>query len=480
MSAVLSSDGRFRQALGIQLLSALAGSATRFVVSMVLARLLAPAELGLFAIAAALVGLVQMAGSLGMSAWLQREPELTEANWRSCLGLLHAGAIGALLFQWAMAFWAAAWFGQPALRDLILVLSLGQLVSPVSLAVAAWLHREYAAARLAAVARLGAVIHALTAILLAMAGWGALALAWAQVVNGVVCALAYWRLRPAAFSFRPDLHGHAGLLRFALPMLAGQSLAVMNQSLPALLLGRLGSPVLVGLLARAQGVVGLLHAVVGGAVNFGAFRRFSDIDLDVVTERLAHATALLTGLAWPVLAITAVLSEPLVVLFYGEAWRESTAAIPALALALAVSLLVNFIGPLLAAQGGPGRMAAAELVLLLARLVAVPLLFDGSLVSFAEALAGAALLALPLQLAWAVRQLGSAGHKLLQALLPSLLGATAAAAGAAGLAAWARPWGVGPAALLGLAGMALVLGAAHGPWRKELAQLGRLRITSRK
>ncbi|PZP30940.1 MAG: hypothetical protein DI603_13475 [Roseateles depolymerans] len=476
MSAAQASEGGYRRSLQIQLLSSLAGSVTRFGVSLVLARLLLPAELGLFAMAAALAGLVQLACGLGLSAWLQRAGPLEEAAWRACLGLLVAATGGALLVQAGLAGWAARHFGQPALRELLWVLSLGLLATPVSVTMSALLQRDYAAGRIAAVSRLGALAHALAAVGLAAAGWGALALACAQVLNNLVCAAAYWGLRPAALRWQPTLRGSRPLLRFALPMLAGQGLAALNQALPALLLGRLGSAAQVGWMARAQGLVGLLQAVIGGVMNFGALRRFSHADRAVVAARLLQATALLTGLAWPVLALTVVLREPLIDALYGPAWHASAAAVPPLALALALSLLSNYVAPLLAAQGRPGRMAGLELLQLLARGGLVLLLFDGTLSAFAWALAWAAVLVTPLQLHGLMRQLGLAWWRLLPALAP----AAATAGGVAVVTAWARPLGPGLAALSGGLAMLALLAALHRPWRAELRQLARLRMTSRK
>lgn len=408
VSAALAAPGGFRTAFLINLASAAGGSLVRFGVSLLLARLLVPAELGLVAIALALVGVAQVLRDLGVGAYLQREPELDDARFASCLGVLcGATALGALLLVTA-AVPLARHFAQPGLLPLLGVLLLGFVLQPFSLVMSALLQRELAAGAIAQVSRLGGLAHALTALGLAALGCGALSLAWAQVVNIVVCSLAYARLWPPQRAWRPSLRGWSPVLRFGRGALLNSGLAGVNAALPDLLLGQLGSVHQVGLLGRASAVVQLFHTLAGPAIDFGMLRRLADLHHReaALAPLLQRATALLTGVGWPVLGLIALFHTELVALLYGPVWRDSAAAIPPLAATAALGLAFHYGNVALAAIGRPHLAALPLAVSLLARCGLAWLCYDGRLVSLAWALLGAALVTLPVQALLASRCLG--------------------------------------------------------------------------
>lgn len=401
----------WRAAFLINLASAASGHLLRFGVMLVLARLLVPSELGLVAIALALVSVAQVLRDLGVGAYLQREPELSEPRFASCLGVLCASTLLLTLLMLAAAGPVARHYGQPGLQALLAVLLLGFVLQPYSLVMSALLQRELAAGPIARVSRLGDLAHALTAVGGAALGWGAFSLAWAFVVNIVVCSLAYRAVQQGLQvqrRWRPSLQGWRPVLRFGQGALLNSGLAGVNSALPDLLLGRLGSMAQVGLLGRANAVVNLLAALLGPAVNFGMLRTLADLHHrdQPLAPALQRATLLLTGVGWPVLGMMALFSDELVALLYGPAWREAAAAIPPLAATVALGLLFNYGSVALSAIGRPHLAALPLGVSVAARCGLVLSCFDGRLVSLAWALLGAAVLTLPVQMALAARCLG--------------------------------------------------------------------------
>jgi O-antigen/teichoic acid export membrane protein len=445
---------------------------------MLLARLLVPAELGLVAIALALLGVAQVLRDFGVSVYLQREPVLDQDRFSNCLGLLLGSTALLSLLLLAAGGPLSRHFGQPALQALLGVLLLGFVLSPFSLVMSALMQRELAAVPIAYVSRLGGVAYAVTGLGLAALGHGAMSLAWAYVVNVVVCSLAYWPLRPRDLVWRPSRRGWHPLLRFGLGSLLNSGVGALNGALPDLLLGRMGSVQQVGLLGRANAVVNLFYALAGSAVNFGALRTLADLHhrQAALAPLLQRATALLVGAGWPVLALMALFREEIVLLLYGRAWLDSAPAIPALAAAAALGLLFNFCGPALAAVGRPHLAAAPVAVIFVARLGLAVTFFDGRLATFAWILLGAALAALPVQLFLLMRTLGQPADWLFKSALRSLLPCLAALCAAALLRS---------SILLALPAAALAwlltLRLVHHEWLDEGRQLLlRLRSTIRK
>jgi O-antigen/teichoic acid export membrane protein len=443
-------------------------SAMRFLLGLALARLLRPAELGLFAMATAVFGIAQLLRDFGVSAYLQRESALTPRRFSACLGLLACTTLAVLLALLLLAEPLSALLGQPGLAPLLRVLAFGLPVSAFGSVMAALQLRELAAARIAKVSWLGVAIQGVVALSRSVEGAGALGLAWAQVGATVACALAYAGWRPLHLPWRPAWQGWGEVLRFGGASLLATGLAGLHAALPDLLLGRMGAPHQLGLLGRAQATVSLLQVVAGQALNFGALPLLSDRHArgQALAPVLQRVTALLTGLGWPLLALTVAYREPLVRLLYGPAWLGCTPAVLPLALVAALALAFTQFGAALAAVGRPELAAWPTATSLVARMAFGLLLFDGSLASFAWALCAAAAVALPVQLGLAARHLGLPPRALLGAVGGSAL---------ATLAVLAVPLSIAP-----LAWLAALRWARHPLLDEALQLLVRRRMTSRK
>ncbi len=443
-------------------------TAMRFLLGLALARLLRPAELGLFAMATAVFGIAQLLRDFGVSAYLQREPVLTSRRFSACLGLLACTTLAVLLGLLLLAEPLSGLLGQPGLAPLLRVLALGLPVSAFGSVMAALQLRELAAARIARVSWLGVISQAAVALSLSAGGAGALGLAWAQVAAAVACGLVYVGWRPSHLAWRPAARGWGEVLRFGGASLFASGLGGLHAALPDLLLGRLGVPHQLGLLGRAQATVNLLQVVAGQALNFGALPLLSDRHArgQALAPVLRRATALLTGLGWPLLALTVAYGEPLVRLLYGPAWLDCVPALLPLALVAALLLAFTQFNAALAAVGRPELAAWPTAVSLAARISFGLLLFDGSLASFAWAMGAAALVALPVQLGLAARLLGLPPRALLGALGGSAL---------ATLAVLAVPLSVAP-----LAWLAVLRWTRHPLLDEALQLLARRRMTSRK
>jgi O-antigen/teichoic acid export membrane protein len=480
MSLALALRGRdahqLRRAWWIHLASSVGAVLGRFVIGVLLARLLAPHELGLFATASAVIGVAQLLRDLGVSTYVQREPQLDADGFGACVGLqISITALLAALLLIGAELLAEA-FGTPALAPLIRVMTLGLVLTPFCALVTALQLRAVDAAGIAWVSRLGTLGWGLAAVGFAHSGYGALGLAWAQVVQTAACTLACIALRPRDLSWQPKWRGWRPVLHFGSGALGTSLLGGLNGLVPDLLLGRIGGVAQVAQLGRANSLVSSFQSLVGAAVGFGTLplvaRRHAAGE--ALAPGLCRASALLTGAAWPLLAWIALQREALVQLLFGAAWTASAAAVPPLALALALSLATHHAGLALTAIGRPNLASLLAAAQLGARLLFVALLYDGQLPSFAWALSLAVLALMPLQQRLFARHLQLGMAPLLRANLSSFT-VTAACACAA------IPWHnlAASAAVSALAWLAAVRLTGHPLWH-ELAQLARLRSTTRK
>jgi lipopolysaccharide exporter len=170
--------------------------------TIVLARLLVPADFGIVALATLAVGLFNIFSTLGLSGALILRQDLDQRGKGTVLVLLIAqGAILGLLLA-ALAPLAADVFSQPRLSGVLAAMSALVLVSGFTLFYETILQRELEFRRRFLVYMVQSVVYATVAI--GLAAWGAGV--WSLVIGQLASTLAYgvtlywlapYRVRPA-------------------------------------------------------------------------------------------------------------------------------------------------------------------------------------------------------------------------------------------------------------------------------------------
>jgi O-antigen/teichoic acid export membrane protein len=411
-----------RRSLVINFFSSSGASLLQFVVSVLLARILSPSEIGVFSMTVVVVNIAHIFREFGVSTYLQREPHLTPEKVRAAIGVLLTSSWLIALCLYLLSSSIGRWFGEPQIAPVMQVLAIGFLVIPFGSVAHSLLVREFAADKQAIVTAAGTVTYCITCVGLALAGYGSMSLAWANLANIVVCAIVYIPLRPKGYPVLPSLRHWGGVLHFGAGTLISNCAVAVNNAIPDLLLGKLGSARLVGLSSRANSTVSIFTYIAGSTVTYGAVAYMSQAHDrgESLVPVVRRATSLLTAFGWPALALTALFGKEIVLALYGERWLDCVPAILPFTLMAAVSMLFHYTPTALIAIGRPYLGAVPVLLTLLARVVFGYLLFDGTLTSFAWAMCLATLVALPVQAMQQRRYLGFTTRHLLRSMANSL------------------------------------------------------------
>ncbi|MGI4842922.1 MAG: oligosaccharide flippase family protein [Janthinobacterium lividum] len=420
-----------RRSLIINFFSSSGAAFMQFVVSVLLARILSPSEIGVYSMTLVFVNLAHVFRDFGVSSYLQREADLTPAKIRSATGVVFTTSwlIATTLFLASGAI--GRWFNEPEIVPVMRVLSIGFLLIPFCAVAHALLTREFAAEKQAIVNMVGTISFCVSCLVFAKLGHGSMSLAYANLINISACALAYIPLRPKNMSWIPAFDHWRSVAHFGVGSLLSNCAVALNNAIPDILLGKLGTARHVGLLSRANSTVTIFTYVAGSTVSYGAISYLSQTYHrgESLAPTLTRATVLLTGVGWTALALTAVLGKDIILALYGPTWLECVPAILPLTIAAAVTMAFHYIPMAVTAIGRPYLGAVPVLVTLLARVGFGVALFDGSLSGFAWALCLATIAAAPVTAMQQQRHLGFGLAALLRALLPS-----AAVAGGCALA----------------------------------------------
>ena len=423
----------FRKSLAINFASSSGATLVMFAVSVIVARILTPAEIGVYSIAIVLVNIAHVFREFGVGSYLQRAPDLTRAQVRSALAVAYAIAWTVAAVVFISAEWVAAWFGYAEIAPVMRILAIGFLFIPFSSVALALLLREYDAKKISIGTVAGTAAYSATCIGLALAGFGATSLAWANLANVLATGVVYVWLGPLHMAYVPRFREVGAVLSFGAGALLTNLIKAANTALPDLILGKLGTARQVGLLSRGNSTVNIFMYVAGSAITFGSQTYLAKAyharrSLEPILHR---AIALVTAFGWPMLAVTAVAAREVIVGLYGDQWLDAVPAIAPLALMAAVELAFHYKVPAFNAIGRPYLSSIPLLATAALRIGLGLALFTGDIVSFSWALMLASLATSAIWLWLQRRYLGCGIRAFLAMLMPSAL-----VAGLCAVAAW--------------------------------------------
>ncbi|HEX5616862.1 MAG TPA: oligosaccharide flippase family protein, partial [Solirubrobacteraceae bacterium] len=349
------------------LLTYAATRAVTLLTTLALARLLAPADFGLFAMATLGMELLSVFSGLWLGAALIVGRDMDARAQGTVLTLLlAAGALLALLLL-AAAPALAAFFGEPQLAAIVAVLAAALLVSGVNWFYETVLQRELAFRRRFACQVVRTVTFAVVALVLAIFGAGVWSLIAAylagHVANGAaLLALTPYRVRPAF-----DRREARRIIRHGRGFL-GQDLAgFLSENADYLAVGRLLGPTQLGFYAMAFRQASLPYYAIAepvAKVTFPAFAQMRHRGEDVRPAFLnvLRMVALATCPAGVILSAAAV---PFTVALLGADWLPMAAPLAILGAWAVLRPLQLTVGSLLNSLGRAevfGRVALLSLV----------------------------------------------------------------------------------------------------------------------
>jgi O-antigen/teichoic acid export membrane protein len=309
--------------------------------SVVLARLLSPYDMGIFAIALALTGLISIIQAFGLGNFIVRERELspsllaTTFTVNALMSLLLAALVAAL------GLFGAAWLHEDGVRRVLLVLAIQPLFGILEFLPNTNLERNGEFKPIAGLKTLRAVASTGLTVTLAFQGWSYMSLAWGQVFGAAVGAVAVNLIAPHYASFKLSLAQWRPVTRFGVQMLAISGVNMLSGRLSEIALGRIIDLAALGLYSRASSLFNLLWNNIHIVVTRIVLVDFSNLARDgtPLRERYIRIVALMTALLWPAFAGLAILAGPFIYNVYGAQWIG--AAMPLSMLSISAILLVS-------------------------------------------------------------------------------------------------------------------------------------------
>jgi O-antigen/teichoic acid export membrane protein len=328
-----------------------------WAITLVLVRLLTPADYGLMAAAGFYFGLLVIVRELGLPSVIIQQRLEGEALARVFGAVLAAHWLLFVLVL-AAAPWLADLAGQPQLVELLRVLALPLLIMGFGTIGRALLQRALDFRRIAIVELLSAVLSAVVALGCALAGLGVWALAAGLVAQHALNTILFLLWSPDRVRPRFDLVKLLPQLRFGSMIFLSSISATCSGTLPAFAVGRFFGATSAGLWALASDLADLLASRVMPIVTAVAFPAIAEVqsESERVRSYFVRGGALIAFFTFPILFGLAATSSEIVPLILGAQWVGAAVICSLICFRSAFWTVAALMSPLLVGLGRPELM----------------------------------------------------------------------------------------------------------------------------
>lgn len=332
----------------------------QFAQVVILARLLTPADFGLIASVAPIIGFVVLFQGLGLQQAIVQRKDISAAEINRIFWVTVAVGVLITLVAMALAPAIAVFYGEPRMTGIAIAASAPILIGAIAAHSTALMTRRLQFSAIAIYESIATIVGFFGMVGAAYLGAGYWSLLIGPAAASVISLAALW-IGANWTPSRPDFSIEAANLSFGMNLSAFNIVNFLARSLDNILIGRFLGVVALGYYDRAYKLLLFPLINVAWPLNRVVVPLLSRIEEDKPRLRAAYLriTGLLLLALVPGIAAVAVTSRETISLLLGERWLASAPIFSWLGLAGLVQPLLTTTGWLFIAQGHAGEQFRA-------------------------------------------------------------------------------------------------------------------------
>lgn len=349
--------------------SLLLRAALQFAQTMILARLLTPADFGVMAIALAAYGAISLFVDLGLSNALIHFPKRTPGILSSLYWLNLAAALVMMLLLMAAALPIARIYGHPELIPAMLLISLAMPLSAAGQQFRVLAEKDLKFNSLAGIEVASAISGFVCAVLVAMFGGGIYSLVAGIVATSAISSILAWAylskgLRPGLHFNLTEVKPHLG---FGTYRLADTLLISAQLQVDVLIGSAVAGPAAMGAYTLPRDLtLRLANTVVNPVVTRVGLPIMARVQADRAALKSIYLQTMrmTSSINFPIYAALALWADLVVEIFLGPQWHDAANFMRIFAIWGLLRSTSNPVGSLLNATGNVRRAFWWDLALL--------------------------------------------------------------------------------------------------------------------
>lgn len=399
------------------------------LVFVLLARLLTPVEIGLFAMVAIVLAAAQTLLDEGLTEVVVQRDRLEPGHLDAAFWIVAAASLALGVLIVLLAGPIATLFDEAAIAPLVAVASVVPVLAGLSCVHQGILRRRMEYRLLMIRSMAGVVAGGAVGLWMAWNGHGAWALVGQQIADRLVGGLVLW----VSAGWRPRLRFSASHARDLLPYstwLAGTRVVnFTSKQVDRYLIGLMMGPAVLGIYNVATRVSDTAYGLLAqGLSNIGmnVFARLQN-EREALRKALVSASEMANVVAFPIFLGLSAVAPTLVTVIFGPQWSEAGPILSVLALLGIPAMFSTFTGALMRALGTTRLLMGVLVLSAVANIAAVAATVSHGLLVVAIAILVRNLCFVPLFLLIQQRLAGVPPMETVRRNLPALAAAVAMA-----------------------------------------------------
>ncbi|CDS94054.1 conserved membrane hypothetical protein [Sphingobacterium sp. PM2-P1-29] len=323
------------------------------LVTSVLARLLAPDQFGVVAIATVAISFLNLIADIGLSATVIQHKELDRKSLSSLFSLsIYIAFILALIFFFCAGVFAI-WYDQPVLRPICQLLAISLFFSGITVVPNALFFRERLFKAIAIRSLLIQLVGGAVSIAAAFNGMGVYALIINPIFSSLLIFVISYAKFPLRFSFRFSLRSLRPIFSYSLFQFLFNIINYFSRNADTLLIGKYLGMVPLGYYDKSYRLMSLplqnITQVITPVIHpILSQERHDKNYLMKANEKLFKFLALI---GFPLAIFLYFSSRELILLFFGPQWDLAVPAFEILSLTVGVQLVLSSSGSIFQTAG---------------------------------------------------------------------------------------------------------------------------------
>jgi len=335
-----------------------------FIISIVLARLIAPSEFGVVASAMIFTVMLSLFVEPGMTSSLIQKQKPEEIDYSTLFVFNLCAGVFLYLFLFISSPIIAQWLNLPILRNVLRVLGLQILIGSANSVQLSYVQKHMQFKNFFWCSFLSTVVAAVIAVLMAIAGYGV----WALVANNILrsfillVTVSYsfqWR-----FSFKFSRESFNEMFPFASKMLLTKFIDQGYVEATQTVITKMYSPTDLAFYNRGKSfpdiIINNLNSAIGN-VLFPAFSQIQD-DEKRLRESIVYSISMTSYICFPLLMGLLACAHNLIIVFLTSKWENSVVYLQIICIYYLWVPFSNIVWLSFKAIGASNRVLQLELI----------------------------------------------------------------------------------------------------------------------
>ena len=309
---------------------------TTFIVTVILARILTPAEFGTVAIILILINFANVIVEGGLTAALIQKKDSDDSDFSTIFVSSFTLSILVYLILYYCAPYIAKFYTNNDLINIIRVLAIVVIPSSINSIQKAYVSKHLLFNKMFISAFISIIISGLTGVYLAYQGYGVWALVIQSLTNQCLVTILMLFFIPWVPKFNFNIKRFTPLFDFGWKIFLSNFIVYVYEDIRGLLLGKLFTPSVLAYFDRGKQFPSLIMGNINTSIQTVLFPAFSSQqdNLLKVKQMMRKATQLSCYIVFPLLLLLFISAEQIVILLLTDKWLPAVPYIRIFTIAL--------------------------------------------------------------------------------------------------------------------------------------------------